>query len=325
MLSFTLTRRGLMQGAPAVALAGPALAQGREAVPGLSAYLAEAAPTALMVLRDGALLASHGDTAGKVSVASVRKSLLGMLYGIAVQDGRIRLDATLGELGIDDLPPALTAQEKTANIADLLRARSGVYHVAAYETRDMREKRPARGSHPPGSFWFYNNWDFNALGTIYRQKTGEDIFESFARRIAVPIGMKDFAPADGRYVSDPASRHPAYVLSLSTRDMLRFGEMVFAGGTWQGRAIVPADWIGRSLTASSRTDRGDLGYGYLCWVLNPAVFGPGAGFASGRGGQFIAVIPSHRLVVAQTVTRRPGHGGTTRKFVRFLRELVQPS
>lgn len=300
-----------------------ATAQEAAAPTGLATYLDEVAPTALLIMRNGRTLASHGDPARKISAASVRKSLLGALYGIAAAEGRIRLDETLDTLGIDDVAPSLTDGEKRATIADLLAARSGIYHVAAYETAEQRAGRPERGSHPPGSFWFYNNWDFNALGTIYRQRTGEDIFESFERRIARPIGMRDFTARDGRYVSDPRSRHPAYVFSLSGRDMLRFGEMVLAGGAWQGRAIVPASWLADSLVARSQSSRGNLGYGYLWWVLDPATFGPGAGFAAGHGGQFIAVVPRHGLVVAQTIERRPARKGATRRLVRLLRGLVE--
>src|SRR5215207_10720892 len=57
-----------------------------------------------------------------------------------------------------------------------------IYHGAAYETFDMARARPPRGSHAPGEFWYYNNWDFNALGTIYTRLTGEDIFEAVQRR-----------------------------------------------------------------------------------------------------------------------------------------------
>ena len=46
----------------------------------------------------------------------------------------------------------------------------------------MRDGRPKRGSHAPGTFWYYNNWDFNVLGTVFRQLTGADIF--------VPIRVK---------------------------------------------------------------------------------------------------------------------------------------
>jgi hypothetical protein len=46
---------------------------------------------------------------------------------------------------------------------DLLRSRSGVYHPVDFETESMQKGRPARGSHAPGTLWYYNNWDFNVL------------------------------------------------------------------------------------------------------------------------------------------------------------------
>ncbi|WP_230980479.1 serine hydrolase domain-containing protein [Oryzicola mucosus] len=188
-------------------------------------YAASLKPAAIMVVQDGKVIASWGDTTRKVNVASVRKSLLSALYGIAISEGRVSLGSTLADLGIDDKPPALTETEKQATVRDLLTARSGIYHHAAYETGDIRRNRPQRGSHAPGTFWFYNNWDFNALGTIYRQQTGEDIFESFAQRIAIPIGMQDFSARDGSYVSERHSNHPAYPFRLSARDAARFGQL----------------------------------------------------------------------------------------------------
>jgi CubicO group peptidase (beta-lactamase class C family) len=125
-------------------------------------------PTAVVVIHDGKLVASWGDPRRKVNVASVRKSFLSALYGIAVSEGSIDLSSSLADLKIDDNAPALTSVEKTATVRDLITSRSGIYHPAAYETREIKRKRPERGSHAPGSFWFYNNWDFNALGTIYR-------------------------------------------------------------------------------------------------------------------------------------------------------------
>jgi len=117
------------------------------------------ASTAVLIIQDGTVIASWGDIAHKVNVRSVRKSLLCSLFGIGVAEGRIRLGETIGELGIDDRPPGLTEIEKQATIRDLLMSRSGVYHAAAYEAPDAKAKRPPRGSHPPGTFWYYNNWD----------------------------------------------------------------------------------------------------------------------------------------------------------------------
>lgn len=286
-------------------------------------YAATLQPTAVMVVQDGKVIASWGDVSREVNVASVRKSLLSALYGIAVAEGRIHLGSTLADLRISDKSPSLTAGEKQATVRDLLMARSGIYHPAAYETGDMRRDRPQRGSHAPGTFWWYNNWDFNALGTIYRQQTAEDIFRSFAQRIAAPIGMEDFSARDGRYIAERQSEHPAYPFSLSARDAARFGQLFLDGGRWNGRQIIPASWVRESTTAYSATDRGSMGYGYLWWTLNPQVFGPGAALASGYGGQAIAFVPSKRLVVVQIVDpAQNAKGVRTSHFVNLLQKIA---
>lgn len=286
-------------------------------------YAVSLKPTAVMVVQYGRMITSWGDVSREVNVASVRKSLLSALYGIAVSEGRINLASSLADLGIDDKPPALTAAEKQATVRDLLMARSGIYHPATYETGDMRRNRPERGSHAPGTFWWYNNWDFNALGTIYRRQTGADIFQSFAQRIAAPIGMEDFSAQDGMYIAERQSEHPAYPFSLSARDAARFGQLFLDGGRWNGRQIIPASWVRESTTAYSATGRGSMGYGYLWWTLNPQVYGPGAALASGYGGQAIAVVPSKRLVVVQIVDPAQNSKGVrTSHFVKLLQQLA---
>lgn len=80
-----------------------------------------------MKVQNGRMIARWGDTSRKVNMASVRKSLLSALYGIAIAEGRITLSSSLSELGIDDTAPRLTAEEKTATVRHLLMARSGVY------------------------------------------------------------------------------------------------------------------------------------------------------------------------------------------------------
>ncbi|WHO24123.1 serine hydrolase [Agrobacterium tumefaciens] len=282
--------------------------------------------TAVMIIQDGRVIARWGDTSRKVNMASVRKSLLSALYGIAVAEGRIKLSARLSGLGIDDNTPSLSAEEKTATVRDLLMSRSGIYHPAAHETADIKRKRPARGSHPPGSFWFYNNWDFNVLGTIYRQQTGEDIFAGFEKRIARPIGMEDFSIKDGRYDLEKLSEHPAYPIQLSARDAARFGQLFLNDGKWGIKQIIPAVWVRESTTAYSWAKRIRQGYGYMWWTLPEDTWGQNAFYASGYGGQIIAVMPSKRLVVVQTVDLQQNPKGVrTSAFIELLKEIASAS
>jgi CubicO group peptidase (beta-lactamase class C family) len=280
-------------------------------------FAGEHKPTAIMVVRDDDIIASWGDIGAKVNVRSVRKSLLSALYGIAVNDGRIKLDSTLAELGIDDSSPA----EKAATVRQLLMERSGIYHLAAYETGQMKERRPARESHPPGSFWYYNNWDFNALGTIYRQSV-DDVFASFEKRIARSIGMEDFSAADGLYLKEASSSHPAYVFRVSARDLARFGLLFLNGGRWNGTQLVPSQWVTESTTRLSDTEQPERGYGYLWWTFTDARSGLSAFFANGYGGQLVVIVPSKRLVLVELVDLSANREGVrTQRFLDLVSKV----
>lgn len=221
-----------------------ALGWSRSGLAAARAWSEQVAPSAaVMVVQHGQVVAEWGDTQTKSNLHSVRKSLLSALIGIAVAESKIDLRATLDTLGIDDNAPALTPMEKRATVHDLLAARSGIYHAALYETAAMAAARPARGSHPPASFWYYNNWDFNALGTIYERATAEGIFNAFDRLIARPIGMQDYQPADGTYIRGGDSIHAAYPIRMSARDLARFALLYLRDGRWNGRQVVPADWV----------------------------------------------------------------------------------
>jgi CubicO group peptidase (beta-lactamase class C family) len=265
--------------------------------------------TGVVIVHRGAVVAEWGDTTKRTELASVRKSLLSALIGIAVDNGKISLDSTLAQLGIDDNPPSLTDIEKQATVRMLLQARSGVYHPALYETPAMARTRPPRGSHTPGTSFYYNNWDFNALGTIYERATGTGIYDAFDRRIALPIGMQDYRPSDGEYFTGSASIHRAYPIRMSARDLARFGLLYLRNGVWNGRQVVPAAWVRESTQPYSDTGPTSppAGYGYLWWTApregDPGLLGPGWYAAVGAGGQYAFVSPVHDLVVVSRVDR----------------------
>jgi CubicO group peptidase (beta-lactamase class C family) len=256
---------------------------------------------AFMVVDRGVSVWEFGQVSKEYVVQSCRKSFLSGLYGGFVHDGTVDLGLTLEELGIDDLPPALTVAEKQATLENLIMARSGVYHEAAAESQSMKDARPARGSHPPGTFWYYNNWDFNVLGTVFIQLTHEDIFEGLYDRFAVPLQMQEFTPADGWYYYEDVSEHPAYHFNMSARDMARFGLLALEEGMWRDRQIVPSAWMERSTQAYS--DAGAAwDYGYMWWVGKPGYWGGHDVIAAlGGSGQAIFVIRDMGIVVTHKV------------------------
>jgi CubicO group peptidase (beta-lactamase class C family) len=285
-----------------------------------------------MILEHGHVVAAWGDVAKRLVSWSIRKSLLSALYGIEAGRGRIDPEATLGELGIDDDTP-LTAAEKQARVVDLLRARSGVYLPVAFESPLMQASRPARGSHPPGRFFFYNNWDFNALGTIIERQSGRSIGEAFQRDIAVPLGMEDFRPEDVYWLRGPPSRHAAFHFSISTRDLARFGQLYLDGGCRGGVQVVPADWVRLSTTSDEPVrfaGREPGGYEYLWWVAVDGVHLPGirlegAFSAQGIGGHHVLVIPDRGLVIVHRGDNEPASHDIAEVIAAGLRPGTSPA
>ncbi|MEM7363858.1 MAG: serine hydrolase [Pseudomonadota bacterium] len=256
-------------------------------------YFEDIGGDALFAVKDGKAFLSWGDVSKPIPNFSIRKSYLNGLLGIEYGEHRVDLQATLDELNIDD-KQGLTATEKEANVRDLLTTSSGVYHPGSYESKMQKGARPPRGSFRRGEFFYYNNWDFNALGQVYRQISGEDIFHAFAEKIAAPVGMQDYSLEHTRYRHDDASLYPAYEFDSSARDDARFGYLFLREGRWKDRQLVPREWV--RMSTSRQVVTGDYyyyDYGFLWWVDN----GTGQYFARGNSGQYIAVLREQDMVI----------------------------
>jgi CubicO group peptidase (beta-lactamase class C family) len=264
--------------------------------------------TSLMVVSGGKIAFKHGDVTKASYLASARKSILSMLFGNYVASGAIDLQRTIGDLGIDDVGGLLPI-EKSATIADLLTARSGVYHPAS--SPGSAKGVPARGSQRPGSYFYYNNWDFNVLGAVFEKLTGKTVFAAFQSDLAGPLQLQDFDPSRQRMLGvEELSRYPAYHFFLSARDMARIGLVMVRQGQWKGRSVVPQAWVQTStsvkipssdLTGSFKD--GPLGYGYLWWIpeARPSADWARSFLAFGNYGQFILGLPQIDMVIVHRV------------------------
>lgn len=313
---------GLFAGGLLAAQAAPALARSGtrrsrwqpERLAALRLKARELGVRALVVTDGKDVILSDGAVSEPSRIASVRKSLLSALYGMAAAEGRVRLDATLGEIGVEDYTK-LTPAERRATVRDLLKARSGVYLPTSAETPAMKAARPSRGSHAPGSFWYYNNWDFNVLGEIYQRMTGEGLFTAIEHRLAKPLGWQDYDPLQhGRWAYDRENpRFPAYNMWMSARDLARFGQLFLNRGRWHGKQLVPEAWIDESTAQYSTTGRSGWGggYGYMWWLASnqgadPQGLPVGSYTAAGNGGRYITVFPRENIVVAVQPNEKQG-------------------
>ena len=266
---------------------------------------------AFVIHENGTVVFTYGEADVPMNMASTRKSVLSLLYGIAWDRGLIKLDRTLADLDIDESETPLTELERQATIEQLLQARSGVYIPAGAESPEMKASRPKRGQYSPGTHHYYNNWDFNVLGTIFEKETGLRIGDALDMWLAQPLGMEDFNPSHVYFgQKEEVTDYPAYRMFMSARDLARLGTLILQKGEWDDKRIVSEVWLTKSFTPSSRFEPMKWGfdnnaYGYSWWLNteNSAVV------AEGWGGQFLYVDREHNMVfVARRDTGNSGLG-----------------
>jgi CubicO group peptidase (beta-lactamase class C family) len=276
---------------------------------------------AFLVVADGAVVSAWGDVGRRYMCHSVRKSFLSALYGIYWDRGEVELNKRLSDLGIDDYPGPLLETEREARILDLLKARSGVFHPAAYAGRT--DSRP-RGSEGPGRYWAYNNWDFNTLATILMQETGAEVFTAFDQFFGRPLGMEDWRVSDGYYHYErDKSRYPAYPFRMSARDAARFGLLFAREGVWGDERILSKHWVRRS-SALYSIDTDVVGYGFMWWVYREPRFQRYGMYAAlGVGNQMIAVLPEIDVVIVNRANTYEGESTPSRALLDLIQEVLE--
>jgi CubicO group peptidase (beta-lactamase class C family) len=293
----------------------------------------ESNTTGLVVVDRGRVVFQYGDIEELSYIASARKSVLAMLYGYWVENGTIKLDATLESLGMDDIGGLLPI-EKQATVEHLITARSGVYHPASYSGDDLA-RAPARGSQKPGTYMLYSNWDFNAAGYVFELLTKRDIYDEIQAQLAIPLQFEDWDRSAQQKAGDLSiSKYPAYPIWLSTRDMARIGHLMLHEGSWNGKQVISREWARRivslvtplgQMNPVERRD-GYLGYGYMWWIFDgPRAVGPFKGAYTARGavGQWITVLPAEQLVVAHKTHNVYQRTTSWESYERILELLLE--
>ena len=279
----------------------------------LRAWLATGPTTSMIVVKHGKIIFSFGDTTRVSKIASARKSVLSMLMGKYLASGKLDLSKTVKQLGLDDTVP-FTPLEEHATLEQLMAARSGIYRDPPDD--DLTSQQPQRPTYP-GTFFSYNNWEFDAAGTAFEKVTGQNIYDALRNDLAIPLGMQDFHRELQHKDPSSGSIHPVYHMYLSTRDMARLGLLMANHGLWNGKQLVPVDWVNWSTAPLTpwvemeppilrqRGDPGHWGFGLGWWVWDAQAFSgnifsspfQGTFEARGTGGQYITVIPARGLVL----------------------------
>lgn len=277
----------------------------------------ESETTGMVVLENGKMVLEYGDISEISYTASVRKSILSMLYGKYIDNGSINLQQSIGNLGIDE-DDGLLPIEKQATIEHILTARSGIFHPAA-NSGDDPDNIKERGSKKPGEYFVYNNWDFNVAGYILEKASGNSVEQEMENQLAVPLGFQDWNIENQWDTEDKEkSRYRAYHMHLSTRDMAKIGQLMLQNGQWNGKQLISKEWIQKTTTMVTPLDTVNSryyidpsspmqrSYSYMWWPFGRFYDNPdfdGAYTASGAYGHFITVIPKRNVVIAHKTTR----------------------
>lgn len=288
----------------------------------IQAYLDRNPATGLLIAKDDTILYEHYQYArtdrDRLLSQSMAKTITAMLVGIAVAENSIK--------SIDDVAsayvPGLAGSEYGATtLRALLTMSSGVSFSEKYDgaddiaqlTRDLAEGKDTAASvarfnirvAPQGTRWHYASSETEVLGLVLRAATGVPVADYLRDKIWQPIG----AEADASWVIDGTGQEWTFCcFNAVLRDYARLGRLLAHDGAWEGRQLIPRQWVLDATTVRAGdghlapgTASAYFGYGYQTWLFP----GEPRRFALlGIRGQTIMVDPASKLVLVHTAVRK---------------------
>ncbi|MDR6732333.1 serine hydrolase domain-containing protein [Delftia lacustris] len=279
---------------------------------------------AVVVMRHGRLALERyfegederwGEPLGKVAfnadslhdVRSVSKSIVGLLYGMALAEGKVpALDTPLVQAfpAYGDL--AADGRRRAILISHALGMTMGLQWDEDLPYSDPRNSEIAmeRSSDryryvleqpvvaPPGERWCYSGGATALLGHLIAQGSGMPLLDYARHKLFAPLSIDKAEWTPGTNGEAAA----ASGLRLRARDLARIGQLVLQQGEWQGRALVARHWIVQSMQPRVDAWPG-LRYGHH-WYVGQTRAGLAYYMAIGLGGQRLVVVPQHSLVYA---------------------------
>lgn len=240
---------------------------------------------------------------------SMSKSYLSVLLGILVDEGHI---GSVDDQLTDYAPQLKESAYEGVTILDALQMMTGVafnedYHdffsdinrmgrvLALGQTLDKFAASLKKRDANTGEYWNYNSIDTHVLGMVIRGATGRDITSLIGEKIFAPLGLEKspYLLTDGKFVEFVSGG-----ICQTTRDFARYGLMIEQGGVFGDQQVVPADWLKKSVTPSSKTEEGERQFGYHWYI--PFNAENGVFFTMGIYGQFLFIDQNRNVVIVIT-------------------------
>lgn len=235
--------------------------------------------------------------------ASVTKSFTSTLIGIAISEGHI---AGVDQLVLDFFPERkvknVDVRKKAMTLEDLLTMRSGFECVNDPFEATLSQMRESPDwvqftldlpmVEEPGTQFVYCSCNSHLLSGIIRETTGMSEQDYANRTLFEPLGISNVS-----WPTDPqGNNHGWGDLRLTSYDMAKLGYLYQNKGAWDGKQVVPAEWVAASTQKHVSLEEND-GYGYQWWISGDV---QGIYEARGRGGQRIIVWPEKNIIVVTT-------------------------
>lgn len=281
----------------------------------LEQYLTKFCTTGFLVLKDDQIVFERylqgrkpGDS---LLSASMSKSILAMLVGVAVKEGKLALDERISAV-LPDFKGSAFADD---TVEDLLRMSSGAalfnsfepgadsdnraVNPLIYPRQNVREylARKKERAEAPGTAFKYNGAQTALLGAVLAQRMGgKNLTGYLEEKLWIPMG----AEAKGYWIKNYHGEEGVQGQFAATlHDYARLGYLVMNQGSVDGKEVVPADWIAKM--TELRRDKPQPAhppyYGLHAWIPQAA---GGRAMFWGVNGQNIFIDPVARVVIVHT-------------------------
>lgn len=253
----------------------------------------------LMVLRNGRVLCECSFSPYQRGVwhitHSMCKSVTGMAVGLLISEGKLSLDDSVAEIFGKRRNILGLFKKKNITVKHLLTMSSGVvFNESGAVSGDEWVKGYLESSihGTPGKSFEYNSMNSYILSAIITEITGETMMDYLKPRLWEPLGItRVFWECCPQGITKGG-----WGLFLRTEDAAKLGQLYLQKGEWDGRQIIPVEWVEASTTKWMDTpeELEAFGYGYQVWMDAR----PGSFNFNGMLGQNVLVYPDMNMVVA---------------------------
>lgn len=238
---------------------------------------------------------------------SCSKTFVGIAVGLAIEDNRLRLDDRVAAFFPEQLPDSVSKDLAAMTVRDLLTMASGVKPDWNMRSRGKEWIRTflSKPVVDPGTQYAYDSMVSYMLAAVVQKVTGKKLTEYLQERVFTPMNVTEWAWEE----SPEGVNTGGWGVHIQPESLAKFGQLILNEGCWEGKQLVPAEWI-REMCKKHR-ETGREVYGYHIWHCGGH---DGAVRADGALGQYVISVLDKDMVVVMTEATL-GNGQDQRRLI----------